>query len=73
MTKIITLLTQTFTFLALFLAYLGNEWLVGNHGLNPWIALPAATLCMLAPYILDHLFYEREEGDTSCITLRTPQ
>lgn len=35
---------QLFTFAACFLVWLADQWLTVGHGLNPWLALPAATV-----------------------------
>ena len=75
MISINTLVAQAFTALALILSYLANSWLVEGYGLNPWLALPFATICMAVPHVLNHYFIEvepDEEDELSCIQLKTP-
>lgn len=44
------LFVQLCTIGAMGAAYLANAWMVEGLGLNPWVALPCATLLMLAPF-----------------------
>lgn len=73
MIKLLTLLTQLCTTSSAILVYMAHQWNTIGYGLNPWIALPVATLMMLLPHMVDHWFIETDEdGDLSCITLRNP-
>jgi hypothetical protein len=63
---IFNLFTQICTATALFLVYLANEWLTVGFGLNPWIAIPVATLLMVVPHIANH--YLEEVDDTEGLT-----
>jgi len=58
MIKLFTLSTQCFTILAAILVFLANDWLTTGHGLNPWLAIPAATVCMIIPFVIDNFFIE---------------
>lgn len=63
---IFNLFTQICTAAALFCAYMANEWLTVGFGLNPWIAIPVATLLMVVPHITNH--YLEEVDDTEGLT-----
>jgi hypothetical protein len=67
------LFTQVCTVAALFLTYMAHQWSTVGYGLNPYIALPIATLLMVAPHIFNHYFQEEipEGDDLSCISLKT--
>lgn len=67
------LFAQICTVTAMFLTYLAHQWSTVGYGLNPYIALPLATLFMAAPHIFNHYFREEipEGDDLSCITLNT--
>ena len=47
---ILTAITQTLTGWAIILAWSAEQWLTAGHGLNPFIALPIATVALLLPY-----------------------
>jgi hypothetical protein len=76
MIKLLTVCTQALTVLAMILTYLANHWMeVGTYGLNPFFALPIATILMVLPYLIDHYFVENideETEDLSCINLKRP-
>ncbi len=44
--------TQMSTIAALSLIWYADQWLTVGLGLNPYIALPIATLLLIAPYSL---------------------
>ena len=54
--KLLTLLTQMLTAAAAVLVILADRYMYEGFGLNPWVAIPAATVCMFIPYIVDHFF-----------------
>jgi hypothetical protein len=54
MINLSTLISQMLTTSAMVLTYMAHTYETVGYGLNPWIALPAATLCMVLPYIFDH-------------------
>jgi hypothetical protein len=62
MVKLLTLMTQMFTTSAAVLVFMANEYQVMGFGLNPYLALPLATLFMVAPYFIDHWFIEIDPG-----------
>lgn len=72
MTRLLTIITQLSMCCSFILIALAHQWETIGHGLNPWIALPLATLFFLAPHLIDDFFIETEEADTSCIQLRQP-
>ncbi len=39
--------------------YQAAQWIDGGFGLNPFIALPLATFCVLAPYFIDKVILAR--------------
>ena len=49
---------QMLTMSAMFLVGLAHQWETVGYGLNPWIALPAATLLVAFPHILRDLWGE---------------
>lgn len=72
MIKLLTISTQCLTALAMILTYLAHSWVKEAFGINPFIALPIATLLMIMPYVIDHFFVETnpKDGDLSCIQLK---
>jgi len=40
--------------------HLASMWLDIGHGLNPWIALPLATVLCLIPYVVHSLWFESD-------------
>lgn len=73
MIRLFTLLTQMCTAMAAVLTFLANEWLTVGLGINPWAAIPGATILMMVPYIVDHYFIEivpEDEYDLSHIVLK---
>lgn len=45
------LTTQMLTGSAISLVYLAHAYMATGHGINPFVALPIATLCIVEPYI----------------------
>ena len=49
-------ITQSFSMSALLLIYLAHSYMTIGNGLNPFIALPIATLFIIEPYIRHQYF-----------------
>lgn len=47
---LLTCLTQMLTGCAIILVWSAEQWLTVGYGLNPFIALPLATIALLLPY-----------------------
>jgi len=72
MIYLMNVITQICTAIALFLAYLANQWLTVGFGLNPWIALPLATLFMVVPHIGSHYLEEvDDDNELTCIVQKS--
>ena len=48
----IRLISQASIFGAGCLAFEANQWMTVGHGLNPFLAIPIATLFLVAPYFI---------------------
>lgn len=59
---IVTMCTQMLTISVCILVLMADSWMTEGFGLNPWIALPIATLFMGLPYIMADLF-PVDDGD----------
>jgi hypothetical protein len=70
MIKLLTLMTQMFTASAAVLVFMADEYMVMGFGLNPWVALPLATLFMVAPYFVDRWFVEQIDPDDGLSVMR---
>lgn len=72
MIYLMNIITQACTVTALILTYLANEWLTVGYGINPWIALPVATILMGLPHFINHYMEEiPQREDLTCIKLKT--
>ena len=69
MIKLLTIITQMLTVSATVLTHLAILWTDVGRGLNPYIALPIATLCMVLPYVIDHFFIEIVPDDDYVSTI----
>ncbi len=58
METIHSLFAQVSTACAFGLVFFAHQWETVGYGLNPWIALPVATLLMAAPHVLNLTFKE---------------
>lgn len=47
------LTTQMMTGSAMSLVYLAHAYMATGHGINPFVALPIATILLVEPYIRD--------------------
>ena len=63
---IVTICTQLLTISVCILVLMADSWMSEGFGLNPWIALPIATLFMGLPYIMADLF-PMDDGDADSI------
>ena len=70
-TRIILLivLTQLATSGAWMCMNLASMWFDIAHGLNPWIALPLATVLGLIPYVVHSLWFESDSPDDHVDTI----
>jgi hypothetical protein len=57
---LLIVLTQFATCGAWMCMHLASMWLEISHGLNPWIALPLATVLGLIPYVVHSLWLESD-------------